>query len=79
MAKATLKTDNIHKPAPKWYRQLRIVVYSLFVTALFSDTLQRLGLSDADVNYCTGWLIAIVETLGKLLANGEEYSSVNKK
>lgn len=70
----TISRKNTSKPAPRWFRNLRKVVYGIFATALFTSTLQRFGISDADVNLISGILIAITETLGSILANGEVYS-----
>lgn len=73
MARNTISVKNIDKPSPRWYRIFKKVVYGLFVTTVFSGTLQRFGVSDGDVNLIAGWLIAITETLGSILANGENY------
>lgn len=69
----TLKKANINRPAPRWFRITKKIVYGIFATALFSSFLQRFGISDADVNLISGFLIAIIETLNSILANGEDY------
>jgi hypothetical protein len=74
MAKNSISVKNIVKPAPRWYRILKKAVYGLFATVLFSDPLQRFGVSDGDVNLISGFIIAFTETLGSILANGEEYA-----
>ena len=74
----SIKKSNINRPAPRWFRITRTVVYGLFVGALFNNTLQSFGISDGIVNQISGWTIAIMETLGKVLANGEDFINVNK-
>lgn len=59
--------------SPVWYRITKKIVYGLFTTTLFSGTLQRFGVSDADVALIAGWIIAIMETTGIALAE------INKK
>lgn len=75
----TLKKSNINRPAPRWFRITKKLVYGIFATALFSSFLQRFGISDGDVNLISGFLIAIIETLNSILANGEDYTSINEK
>lgn len=74
MARVTISRKNVGKPAPKWYRKFRSLFYFLFVGALFNQTLQRFGFTPEDVTFISGWSIAIVESIGMLLANGEIYS-----
>ena len=78
MSKVTLSSKNTGKPAPRWYRKFRAIFYFLFVGALFNETLQRFGCTAEDVTFISGWLIAIVESLGMLLANGEDYIKTSK-
>ncbi len=72
----TIKRKNVNEPAPRWFRYTKKIVYGVFVTALFSSTLQRFGVSDADVNMITAWLVSIMETAGSILANGEKYTKI---
>ena len=72
----TIKRRNVNQPAPRWFRITKKIVYGVFVTALFSSTLQRFGVSDADVNMTTAWLVSIMETAGSILANGEKYTKI---
>lgn len=73
----TLSTNNIGRPAPRWYRIFKKIVYGLFVGTLFTGLLQRFGVSDSDVVIICGYIISITETLGSILANGEDYTSTN--
>lgn len=73
MARTTLSRKNIYRPSPRWFRILKTVVYGLFVGTLFTGLLQRLGVSDNDVTLISGFIISFIETLGKVLANGEDY------
>jgi len=79
MAQTTIGKKNIGRPAPRWYRITKKIVYGLFATALFSSTLQRFGVKDADVTMIAAWLISIMETLGAILANGEDYMVDDKE
>jgi len=78
MGRNSINIKNINKPAPHWYRVFKKIVYGLFATVLFSQTLQRFGVSDGDVNLISGYLIAVTETLGSILANGESYVKTNE-
>jgi len=75
----TIKKSNLNRPAPRWFRITKKIVYGIFATALFSSFLQRFGISDGDVNLISGFLIATIETLNSILANGEDYVSTRKK
>jgi hypothetical protein len=75
----TIGTKNIGRPAPRWYRITKKIVYGLFATALFSSTLQRFGVSDKDVTLIAAWLVSGMETLGAILANGEDYIVQDKQ
>jgi hypothetical protein len=69
----TISKKNISRPAPYWFRVTKKIIYGIFATALFTSLLQRFGVSDADVNLICGFMIATTETLGSILANGEDY------
>lgn len=73
MARTTISNKNINRPSPRWYRIFKKVVYGLFVGTLFTGLLQRFGVSDADVVLICGYIISFTETLGSILANGEDY------
>jgi hypothetical protein len=79
MARVTASRRNVNRPAPKWFRITKKIVYGVFATALFTNFLQRFGVSDADVTLLSGFLISITETLSSILANGEDYTTINKK
>lgn len=68
MKKTTISVKNFKKPIPRWFRLTQRVVYGLFVGALFTSTLQRFGMTDADVSLLSGWIIALMEVTGGLLA-----------
>lgn len=72
----SISRRNSNQPAPRWFRITKKIVYGLFATALFSSTLQRFGVTDADVTMITAWLLSIMETLGSILANGEKYTKI---
>ena len=78
MPKNTFSTNNVNRPAPRWYRKFRAIFYFLFVGALFNETLQRFGYTADDVTFISAWSISIVEALGMLLANGEDYAKTFK-
>lgn len=75
----TAKASNIFEPAPRWFRLLKKILYTLTGSSIVSGTLQRFGVSDADCLLIMGWLILIGELLGSILANGETYANAEKK
>lgn len=75
MAKTTLGVDNFSKPAPRWYRITKKILYTIAGSSIVTGTLQRFGVSDADCLLIMGWLVLIGELMGSVLANGEVYSS----
>lgn len=68
MKRTSFSLKNFKKPMPRWFRLTQRVVYGLFVGALFTSTLQRFGMSDADVTLLSGWIIALMEVTGGLLS-----------
>jgi hypothetical protein len=74
MANTTLSLSNSDKPAPRWYRISKRIIYLLAGSSIASGTLSRFGLADADINLVLGWLIMIGEALSLCLANGQVYA-----
>lgn len=75
MSKTSISRKNINKPAPKWYRIAKKVIYALTGSSILSGTMQRFGISNDDCLLVVGWLILVVEIFDSILANGETYSS----
>jgi hypothetical protein len=78
MAGTTVKLSNSNKPAPKWFRKLRKAIGILTLSANvmiagwgFTDELATARLQ----LWCTVGIGAIMEALGALLANGDDYVS----
>jgi hypothetical protein len=74
MAKATVKTSNFNKPAPRWYRVTKRIVYLITSSGITTGTLTRFGIPESDQLLIMGWLIFLMEVISVVLANGEEYS-----
>lgn len=83
MGQTTLSTDNVHKPAPRWFRRVKKAVLILTVAA--NAMIASWGLTDQLMVtrlqlWCTVGIVAILEALEALLANGEDYTSnINKQ
>ena len=82
MAKTTISKDNMHKPAPKWFRKWKKAIGILTLAA--NVMIQSWGLPDpllvAKIQlWCTIGIGAILEALEVLLANGEEYTETKKE
>ena len=73
MANTTLSVSNTSKPAPRWYRILKKIIYTITGSSVVTGTLQRFGVSDADCLLIMGWIILSGELLDSILANGEQY------
>lgn len=81
MAKATLSVNNAGKPAPKWWRKLENGLLMLLIPATVA-VLMGWGFKDeAFVTKLTllinTGLVALVKFIGTMLANGEEYVTVD--
>jgi len=79
MGKTSISRKNINKPAPKWYRIAKKVIYALTGSSILSGTMQRFGISNDDCLLIVGWLIVVIEIFDSILANGETYSSSTAK
>lgn len=75
MANTTVSINNGGKPAPRWYRIAKQVIYLLTGGSVLSGTLTRFGVSDKDCLLIMGWIVTIGEVLGFVLANSEVYAS----
>lgn len=62
-----IKKSVLAKETPNWYRNLRILVYSVLVTSIFTGTLQRFGVTAEDVTLVSGWIITITEAIGQMV------------
>jgi hypothetical protein len=72
----TISFENAGKPAPKWYRVSKRIIYLLVGSSIASGTLTRFGVSDADALLFMGWLTLLGEIAGIVLGNGEVYAKV---
>jgi hypothetical protein len=78
MGNTTISLDNHGKPAPKWFRKFKKAIMVLTVAA--NVMIGSWGLKDPLLVarlqlWCTVGIIAILEALEALLANGEDYVS----
>lgn len=72
-----LSIDNIHKPAPRWFRRTKKAVLILLGAAngmIASWNIQDELLKSRIQLWCTMGVVAILEALEALLSNGEEYT-----
>ena len=77
MGKITVSPTNASKPAPKWFRKLKRV--SALLTDASIVMLLALGYSDNSLImlFCRVGLSAVMNSLEVVLANGEEYVSID--
>ncbi len=78
MAKLSLSIKNAMRPAPRWFRIAKKVIYALQAGGMLTGTLTRLGISDADQLFIAGWVTFGMETLSLVFANGEDYISTTQ-
>jgi hypothetical protein len=76
MGQTTIRMSNSSKPAPRWFRKTKKAVLILTVAA--NAMIASWGLQDqlfaARLQlWCTVGIVAILEALEAVLANGEEY------
>lgn len=71
---ATIKTSNINKPPPRWFRVSRKLIYGLTGGGILTGTLTRFSIPSDDQLLIVGWLLLFLEVAGSLLANGENYT-----
>ncbi|GAO43808.1 hypothetical protein [Flavihumibacter petaseus] len=82
MGQTTIKTTNVNKPAPRWWRKLERAMLIAFIPAAvtiiqgvkFKDELQATKL----VLFLNVGVVALIKGTGMILANGEEYTSTEK-
>lgn len=77
MANTTVKLSNHAKPAPKWFRKSKKAVLILTVAA--NSMIASWGLTDQLLTtrlqlWCTIGIVALLEALEIVLANGEDYA-----
>lgn len=75
---ATFSSKNFSKPAPKWWRKLEDGLLMILIPAVVA-VVMGWGFSDEGfVNKLTllinTGLVALIKFIGKMLANGEEYT-----
>jgi hypothetical protein len=81
MAKTSIGLTNVNSPAPKWYRKSKRVIGLLSgptVLAVF----QIFKLTDhqmASVATVIAFLPTLLEVLSAVLANGEQYATIDEK
>ena len=73
----TISTSNVSRPAPRWFRKTKKAVYILTVAA--NSMIASWGLPDQLLVtrlqlWCTVGIVAIMEALEAILANGEDYA-----
>lgn len=78
MAQTSIKLSNSKKPAPRWFRKTKKAVLILTVAA--NVMIGSWGLTDQLLVarlqlWCTVGIMAILEALEAVLANGEEYAA----
>ncbi|UOB16598.1 hypothetical protein [Abyssalbus ytuae] len=66
--------ENINRPAPKWFRKAKKVIYLLLAGALLKDTFTKFGLDDGIQDLIIGWIVFSLEMVEILIANGEVYA-----
>jgi len=77
MANTTIKLSNGARPAPRWFRKTKKA--TLILTVAANSMIASWGLSDQLLTarlqlWCTIGIVAILEALEIVLANGEEYA-----
>jgi len=75
MSNTTISTDNLSKPAPRWYRRLKRAIYLLQAGGILTGALTRLNITAEDQLFIVACMTVGLEVLGALLANGEIYSN----
>lgn len=77
-----LSINNIHKPAPRWFRRTKKATAILVVAAnamVASWGLENSVLVTRIQLWCTIGIMAIMEALEALLSNGEQYIEPDDK
>jgi hypothetical protein len=77
--KTTIGTKNIGRPAPRWFRITKRVVYLAQAGGIFAGVLTRFGITAEDQLLIVGVITIVMEALGGALANGEDYIVNEKK
>ena len=73
MAQTTIGTKNIGRPAPRWYRITKRCIYIAQAGGMVTGLLTRFGMSAEDQLLLGGCVTLVMEMLGAILANGEDY------
>jgi len=73
MAKTTIGKKNIGRPAPRWYRITKRVVYMAQAGGMMTGVLTRFGITIEDQLLLAGCVTFGMEVLAMVLANGEDY------
>lgn len=73
----TFSTTNANRPSPRWFRKLKKA--SLVLTVAANAMIASWGLTDQLLVtrlqlWCTVGIVAVLEALDIMLANGEEYA-----
>lgn len=82
MAQVTVSTNNVNKPAPRWWRKLEDGLLMILIPATVAIIMGWDFADDAFANKLTliinTGIVALIKFIGKILANGEEYVAVDK-
>ena len=73
MPKTTIGKKNIGRPAPRWYRITKRVVYMAQAGGMLTGVLTRFGMTPEDQLLLAGCVTFGMEVLAMVLANGEDY------
>lgn len=77
MANTTFSIQNFNRPAPKWVRLSKRIIYLLAGSSIATGTLDRFGVSSEDQKLIMGWLLIIGEIISIMTANGEVYAQAD--
>lgn len=82
MPNTTVKLANHTKPAPRWFRKAKKA--TLILTVAANAMIASWGITDQLLVarlqlWCTVGIVAVLEALEVVLANGEEYAKVETR
>lgn len=73
MPQTTISPDNVHKPAPRWFRKLKRAVTVLSDTAVIMLLATGHEQNSIIMLWCRVGISGVLTALETLLANGEDY------
>lgn len=77
MAKTTIKPQNILLPAPRWFRRTKDILTILFDASILIAFLYGFTDNSKEILIARIAYSAVMNSLDKLLANGEVYAAAN--